>query len=103
MQNRNQHEEEQGDKNGCTACGATPYTADAADILWCPEHQFRGDFVNWGAAHGWRELHCGAFAVAPGKPMYMLVAAIGNEEMVWHLRSYQEMLRADDTRDLQVA
>lgn len=97
----------------CIACGSGPEAdddieipeavQDAAGLPWCEGHQFRGDFVNWGAAHGWREAHCGTYAVAQGKDMYLLIATMGDEDMLWHLRSYQEVLSADDTRDMEGA
>lgn len=99
------------DLDACVACGMSPdeetmtavCTQDDTGLPWCAEHQHRGDFLNWGKAHGFRALHAGEYAVGEGQELWQIVATLGNEHMIWTLRSYQEMLSADDTRGLEVA
>ena len=85
----------------CIACGAVSVMTDAIGMFWCEDHTFRGDFVNWGAAHAWCGVHCGPYAVAKGLDMYKIAAALGDEAMIWALRSSQEM--PADARNSEVA
>jgi len=69
----------------CTICEAIPAIHDAKGLPWCSEHAYRGEFVNWGAKHGWLALELAPYAVAQGEWFWVNAAMLGDDEYVWQM------------------
>ena len=67
----------------CAICAEVAVFADEVGLAWCEDHRFRGDFLNWGAAHGWPEMNCETYAITQGKYFWYIAAALGGEDMIW--------------------
>jgi hypothetical protein len=67
----------------CAICAERAIMTDQVGLVWCEDHRFRGDFLNWGVAHGWPEMNCETYAIAQGKYFWYIAAALGVEDMIW--------------------
>jgi len=66
----------------CAICEEPPTMHDALGFPWCDEHRVRGEFVDYGASHGWPALQTSAYAVAQGAWFWTQTALLDMEECV---------------------
>ena len=66
----------------CTSCSAEPTMHDELGFPWCDEHRVRGEFLDYGAAHGWPALESGEYALAQGAWFWVCDAMLATEECV---------------------
>ncbi len=69
----------------CTICEEQSVMHDAQGLPWCAEHTYRGDFINWGAAHNWPALELEPYGVAEGAWFWVNIAMIGEDDCVYML------------------
>ena len=77
--------------DGCS--NPTAFT-DEVGNTWCTDCKHRGEFVNWGKAHGWPELEIHPYAMAEGAYYWQVTATQGDESRVWTFLGLVEMLDA---------
>ena len=76
-----------------------PQTSPAAmtDVLrntWCAECLHRGEFLNWGKAHGWPALEIHPYAMERRASSWQITATQGDEDRIWTFLGLIEMLDA---------
>jgi hypothetical protein len=70
---------------------------DALGNTWCQECLHRGEFINWGKAHGWPAMEIHPYALLQGAYFWQVTAIQGDEDRVWSFLSLIEML--DERRE----
>jgi len=67
---------------------------DALGLTWCTDCCHRGEFVNWGKAHGWPALEIHPYALGSGAYYWQMTATQGDESRIWTFLGLIEMLDA---------
>jgi len=68
---------------------------DALGLTWCTDCCHRGEFVNWGKAHGWPALEIHPDALGSGAYYWQMTATQGDESRIWTFLGLIEMLEKD--------
>ncbi len=65
---------------------------DALNLYWCENCQHRGEFINWGAAHGYPALNVETYAIGEGAYLWWTAATLGIDDMILIFLGYIEMI-----------
>lgn len=81
------------------ACGKEATHQCLHKLYWCPTCAHRGQFLDWGENHGYPALNCESYAVLEGEEYWMVLAAVGRDEVVWTFLAYIEWLEDEWTKE----
>lgn len=82
-------------RHECAGCGNLTGWHDVVGIGWCEQCRWRGQVVNWLAAHDWPYLYCTPFAIGPGQELCVRPLLYGDATLQAMMAEYIDWIDRD--------